>query len=86
MLTIDYFKKQLKDTRPISENKLRLMGNTTYHNGEKIQIGDNILFAYLKISSNTYDIIRLNERHFEEFLLLETSNIDESYMPCLEYK
>jgi predicted neuraminidase len=75
---IEIFEQQKKENKIVNDELLSLMTKKNYHNGEPIEIGDNILFALLQTSNNnkevSYDLITIKEDHLNLYYVVEGSN------------
>ncbi|MCK9430141.1 MAG: hypothetical protein M0R17_09075 [Candidatus Omnitrophica bacterium] len=95
----ELFKEQLEGNQIITGVILeQLVGNKTYFNGEKIQIGEKFLSAmligdliekedgHIPIVELPMKLIKLNERHFDLFEHNEHEQCGKGYLPVIRLK
>jgi hypothetical protein len=67
------FEYQIRNSVPLTEEVIDTLFEKEYFNGDNIEVGDKLLFAFN--AGDTTEIIKLNEKHFDMFELLIISEI-----------
>lgn len=62
------FGYQIRNSVPLTEEVIQTLFEKEYFNGDNIEVGDKLLFAFN--AGETTEIIKLNENHFDMFELL----------------